>query len=712
MASKTGRRTGRRIAIALAVVLGLPVVALGAALALLDSGAVTRRVMDAVLPRASAALGRQVSVRGADFDLFPDPGVRLEGLTVAGRPGEPALVAGEAVEAAVALWPLLASLGRNVEVRAVTLDRPVVNLVRARDGTWNFEGLGASGKAAARPPTPAEAGEGARVVIQRFSIRGGAVRILDRSGGAEDARIAAEAIDLEATGIGTGLPLAVRLAAAVASAERNLAADLSVPALPDGVPSRPEDWPALSGSLALRPLAIARIASLLPAGASEIVRGGTLGLDAKVTTERGAYRLEGAGDLADLRLRGQAASGRFRAVATAAPGHLEAARLEVREIAVRGPGVDLSGSAVVEAAPLRARFALGGPLLDLDALLGALPPAAATEEPAAGGALLSAPMRREVRAASVAGTLDLEELRSGKLRLTGVHARAVLRGGVLVLEDLSAGLYGGKVVGSGTRVALAEAEPSWSLAARLEAVDLGEAMRSVTGSAPLLGRADGALDLSGKGLDWAKLEKAMTGVAALAIREGVLTTTDLGAGALGAMAKGLQAVGQPAAAEKVSGAEARTTFRELAGRFVVADGWITAEKPFRLDTPAGPFDLGGRVGLDHRLDLQGTVTVSRASLSRILPGSKLRLPESLTIPVALGGTLGAPAVRFRADEMAKALVRGKAAEAARAARQEGGKKTEATRNEAEAKAGAAIEDARKKGAEAAQDLFRKLGGKQ
>ena len=90
----------------------------------------------------------------------------------------------------------------------------------------------------------------------------------------------------------------------------------------------------------------------------------------------------------------------------------------------------------------------------------------------------------------------------------------------------------------------------------------------------------------------------------------------------------------------------------------------------------------------------------------------VRLPESLTIPVALGGTLGAPAVRFRADEMAKALVRGKAEEAARAARQEVEKKTEATRNEAEAKAGAAIEDARKKGAEAAQDLFRKLGGKQ
>jgi AsmA protein len=710
MASRTGSRAGRRIAVAIAVLLGLPLVLLGAALALLDSGAVTRQVMDAVLPRASAALGREVTVRGADLDLFPDPSVRLEGLAVAGRPGEPALVSGEAVEAAVALWPLLASLGRDVEVRAVTLDRPVVHLVRARDGTWNFEGLGARGAAAGAPP-PAETGAGARVVVQRFSIRGGSLRVLDRSGGAEDAGVAAEAIDLDATGIGPGLPLAVRLAAAVASAERNLAADLSLSALPSGLPARPEEWPAVSGSLALRPLALSRIAPLLPAGASEIVRGGTLGLDAKVTTERGAYRLEGAGDLADLRLRGQAASGRFRAIATAPPGRFEAVRLEVREIAVRGPGVDLSGNAVVETGPLRARFALGGPLLDLDALLGALPPAEAAPEPAAGGPLLPAPMRREVRAATVAGTLDLAELRSGKLRLTQVRARAALRGGVLVLEDLSAGLYGGKIVASGSRVALSEAEPSWSLAARLEAVDLGEAMRSVTGSAPLLGRTDASLDLSGKGLDWAKLEKAMTGAAALAIREGTLTTADLGAGALGAVAKGLEAVGQTAAAEKVSGAQAHTTFRDLAGRFAVSDGWIVAEKPFRIDTPVGPFELGGRVGLDHRLDLQGSVAVSRASLARVLPQSSLRLPESLPVPVGLSGTLGAPAVRFRADEAAKALVRGQAEQAARAVRQEAERKTEALRKEAEAKAGAALEEARKKAAEAAQDLLRTRGGK-
>ena len=82
----------------------------------------------------------------------------LAGLAVAGRPGEPALVEAESLDVEVALWPLLRSLGKDVEVRAFTLVRPSVNLVKAKDGTWNFEGLGGAagrrgaGRRRAAPP--------------------------------------------------------------------------------------------------------------------------------------------------------------------------------------------------------------------------------------------------------------------------------------------------------------------------------------------------------------------------------------------------------------------------------------------------------------------------------------------------------------------------------------------------------------------------------
>ncbi|HEY6004870.1 MAG TPA: AsmA family protein, partial [Anaeromyxobacter sp.] len=136
------RSPSRKLLVALAATAGGVVVLLVVLVALLQSGVATKRAVDLVLPRISSALGREVTLQGASLKLFPNPRVRLGGLTVAGRQGEPALVQAESLDVEVGLWPLLRSLGRDVEVRAFTLVRPTVNLVRAQDGTWSHEGLG------------------------------------------------------------------------------------------------------------------------------------------------------------------------------------------------------------------------------------------------------------------------------------------------------------------------------------------------------------------------------------------------------------------------------------------------------------------------------------------------------------------------------------------------------------------------------------------
>jgi AsmA protein len=240
---------------------------------------------------------------------------------------------------------------------------------------------------------------------------------------------------------------------------------------------------------------------------------------------------------------------------------------------------------------------------------------------------------------------------------------------------MDAGLYGGKLVASGTKVDLGQPEPSWTLAAKLDGVDLGAAMTSVLGNAPLTGKTSGSLHLSGNGIEWAKLRNQLTGAAALAIRDGALTTTDLGNQLLGGVSQALRAVGKGGAAEKVGGAGGKTTFKDLAANFAVKDGWMVTEKPFRFDTPVGPVDLGGRVGLDLRVDLSGSAAVPRDVLARIAPPAlQGRLPASLAVPLGLGGTLSSPSVQVRADEAVSALVRGQAEQAAKQIRQEAEKK--------------------------------------
>jgi AsmA protein len=668
MGRMSSRSLGKKVLLALGVVVGLLVLAVVVLLVVANSGVATKRVVDLVLPSASKALGREVTIKDAKLGIFPEARVTLAGLAVAGRPGEPALVETEGLDVEVGLWPLLVSLGKEVDVRSFTLVKPSVNLVKAKDGTWNYEGLGAPAEPRKAPaPAPPPSGEpGARVAVALVKIDGASIHVIDRSQGKQDVGVALTQLDLEARGVGPGLPLEATFAAAVVDSRQNLHARLSVARLPAGVPQRPEDWPQLQGSLQLSALALDRVHALLPGDVGVIVRGGTATLDAKLSTVEGAYRVEGSGALKDVKLRGQPSSGSFRALATWSPARPDHAKIDVTGLKLQGPGIDLGGSVSVETAPVRAWFVLTGPLLDLDAVMGVLPEAPApapapqaAAQPAAGGEVVPEATRRQLQATAVHGTIALEKLKGGRLEATDVKAKATLARGALVLDELTAEVFGGRVSAAGTRVSLAEKVPTWKLDAKLSGLDLEKTLAAFAGAgkSPLLGKLDGTLDVDGQGTDWEKMRDGLTGLAALAVKDGALTTTDLGASVLGGVSKGLEAVGQGGAAKKVGGAAGgKTSIKDLAGKFTVKDGFLTAQSPLALASPEGDLSLGGRVGLDGRLALEGKAIVPKKTLAAVVSG--IPLPEKLEVPLAVGGTLSSPSVSVKSEEAAASLVKG------------------------------------------------------
>lgn len=670
--ARNGRTLGRWMAIGAGGLVAALALLVVAAVVLLDSGAVTERVVALVLPRASEALGRAVTLDSADLSLFPATRVRLQGLAVAGRAGEAPLVRAEAVDVAVGLWPLLRSRGRELDVRSVALVKPIVTLTRAPDGTWSHEGLGKQGGAPAEEPPPA-GGDAARVAVRELRVEGGALRLVDRSGGKDDAGLAVESLDVRASGIGAGLPAAVRIGAALGGGVQNVFAELSVARVPAAIPARAEDWPAIQGSLRIGALALDRVRALLPAALGAIARGGTVSLDASVTTVDHLLHVDGTGRLEDLRLRGQAASGRFRAAARLSPARPGAGRVDLTELVLRGPGVDLGGHASLELEPLRGWFVVTGPLLDLDALMGVLPEGDAPDGPARpGGPLLPAAMRARVNAAAITGTVAIQAVKGGRLEATDVRGKARLAGGTLALQALDAAVYGGRVDAGGTEIALGAAEPSWKLDAALSGVDLAKALQAFSGAAPLQGKVTGKLAVRGRGTQWEKIRDGLTGLAALSLAEGALTTTDVGDEVLGALAQGLSAAGAKGVAAKAGGARGgRTEIRDLAGSFRVRGGALEAEAPFAFDAPFGKVTLGGKVGLDGRLDLRGVATVPRSALGG---GVTRALPRTLEVPIGLQGTLGQPSVAVDASaalsgagRAAAGKVRGEAERAGRRA---------------------------------------------
>jgi AsmA protein len=633
-------------------IVALVVVLLVALVVVIQTGAASNRVKDLVVPRVSAALERDVAVKNARLHLFP-PRVALEGTTIAGRPGEPPLVEIQALDVSLALGPLVTSLGNDIRVDGFKLVKPVVNLVRAQDGTWNYEGLGGAKRGNEKAPPPSEPSR-RTYVVSDATIEDGTVRLLDHTGGGT---VAISKIDLAADQVGLGAPLHAKLSAAIAGAEKNFQAEIRSPRLPASAAAiAPGAYPELEGTLAISGLDLARIRGFLPPKMTGMMTGGRADAQAKLTTQAQKYHVDGGGKLSQLKLRGEPAQGSFElhALADPASGALHAA---IEKLAVKGPGVDLGGRITADvASPARVRFAIQGPLLDLGQVLALLPPSE-KQEPA--GPVLTPELRRQIDAVDVAGTLDIDKVQRGGLVATGLKANAALEKGLLVLKEATADFFGGRVDAAGTRFDVSEAQPRWDLKAKLAGVDIGKALEALAGAAPVAGRITGALDLAGAGVDWNALRKALTGNGAIALKEGALTTTDLGEKVLGAVAQGLRAVGKGGAAGTVAGFEhGKTTLRDLAAQFAVKDGALALAKPLSFQAPFGAARLGGKIGLGGDLALDGTATVSKEALAQVASG--LPLPSGLEVPLSLGGTLFAPTVNVNAQQAVAGLVTGAA----------------------------------------------------
>jgi AsmA protein len=643
----------RRLAKLLLAALAVVILLLGGLALLLQSGAVSNRVKDLVVPRASAALGRELTVREAKLALFPSPRVALRGATLAGRPGEPALVEMEAFEVGVAFWPLVTSLGKDVRVTALSLVKPVVNLVRAQDGTWNYQGLG--GDAKQPPAQKAPAAEEPTVVVDQARVQDGTVRLIDAQTGA-NATVALSRIDLDAANVGLGLPLDARLSAAVASEEKNFEAAVHVARLPvSAAELGPGRYPELAGTLALKGLDLAKLRAFFPSKLTRLMTGGRVDAEAKLSTSAQRYVVEGAGRLSQVRLRGEPAQGSFKVLASADPAS-GAAEARLSEIVLKGPGLDLAGTASWQAKPERIRFDLRGPALDLAQVMALAPQGG--PKPPPGAPLLTAAQRKTVEALDVQGTLALGKVVRGAFAAEDLKARLALQEGAFVLSEASARFFGGKVDAAGTRFDLAEAVPPWNLRAKLEGVDLGQALTAFTGKASVTGLTTGALDLSGAGVEWAALEKALRGKGALAVKQGTLTTADLGGDLLGAVSKGLAAVGKGGGLQKLSSA-GKTELRDVAASFTVEDGALKLSRALTFSAPFGAAGLGGKIGLGGELGLEGSATLSKEALASVV-GSSLPLPSGLQIPLAIGGTLGQPSVRVDAQQAVANLVSGAA----------------------------------------------------
>lgn len=621
--------------------------------ALVDSDAVTRRVTDVALPRASALLGRTVTLDAARLSLFPLPAVEMRGLAIEGlTPDRPLLSAGLA-QARLAWWPLLRSFGQEVEVSAVELDEVMLNTIRLRDGSWAHDPVLAR-------LNEAWAGDSSiAVTVDRFVLRDGVVRVLDRSAPGGVGQVALSDIDFTATGLTPGDTARLEWRAALQSAEQNVSGELRIEPFPAGFGELgPGEWPQVRGRLAVNGVPIESVDEFLPPAVAATISGGAVRLESRLRTDDdGRYELHGEVDLSGLALRGEPAEGRFTVSGGVEPGQWSSLELRLHDASVRGPGIALGGEARLRVAPVRVTFEVAGPLLDLDLLAGATPEPAEEAAPApADVPFLSPSTRRALQRTSVEGTLQVDRLVRGPLVANDLRARARLREGELRFTEAQAQFFGGGLDAAGTRLELADEVPKWNLAARLETVDLGQAMQQVAGADPVRGLVSGGLALSGRGVDWQQLRGGLDGTGRLRLADAGFPTADLSGQLTKALRTGLEGLAGRTLPGAPDDDDASAGGQDLEAWFKVDDGWLALQRPIGLDVGPGRLELRGRIGLDQRLALTGTLAVEPEFVARTT-GGRFTPRGPVDVPVKIGGSLGAPKVEsLDAGALARGLV--------------------------------------------------------
>jgi uncharacterized protein involved in outer membrane biogenesis len=163
-------RTGRTVGIVIGVVILLSL----AAVIVVPHFVNINKYHNQIQAQLEKRLGRHVSLSNMSLSLFP-PSFQVENAVIGEDPrfntGNPFATA-EKLTISVRFWPLLRKV---VEIKSLELDRPRIELVKDRQGLWNFDTLGQE-----RKPASAQKASSGQLALEHLLITDGQVAITDQ----------------------------------------------------------------------------------------------------------------------------------------------------------------------------------------------------------------------------------------------------------------------------------------------------------------------------------------------------------------------------------------------------------------------------------------------------------------------------------------------------------------------------------------------------
>ena len=206
----------------------LLVIVIAAVIGVLNINSYIQRNREYLIQQAEKAVGRQIEVQNIEVNLWNGIGVRFENFRLADDPAfsSDPFVQAKSLQANVRLLPLLR---KDVQVKRLILHEPGINIIRNRQGVYNFASLGGSDKKKDAETekysrqqkilATKRRGERAALLISLVEISGGVARYRDLTDGTD---LAVQQLDLRARDLNFDRPVSIDLAAAVFAAKQNV----------------------------------------------------------------------------------------------------------------------------------------------------------------------------------------------------------------------------------------------------------------------------------------------------------------------------------------------------------------------------------------------------------------------------------------------------------------------------------------------------------
>lgn len=229
----------------LGILLLILIVGIVAVLLIVDFDAVFTEQLQAMRPRISKTLGRDVNFGTVRSTLFP-LGAEVSDITIAGRtPDDPPLLKVPTVQAKIKLWDAIKSAGTQTTLQAFIIKGMEVNLVREADGRLSYEDVierlaeGPPPDDAPEPLTAEEKQFIQNLVLQRVAIEDARIHLTDKATGGAPAETWINALLIEIDDVALVSPFEVHLAAAVIADAPNFDVRVKLGPLPIGTPGAP-----------------------------------------------------------------------------------------------------------------------------------------------------------------------------------------------------------------------------------------------------------------------------------------------------------------------------------------------------------------------------------------------------------------------------------------------------------------------------------------